>query len=172
MAIDLLKETQQETLPNTLYVGATVQEEVGLRGANAAAQMIQPDIFFALDCSPANDASGNKQEFGQLGKGVLLRIMDRLMVTSKSMTEFILDTAETHQVPYQYFVSPGGTDAGNVHMANQGVPSAVIGVCARYIHTHASILHIDDYEAAKELLIHLVRTCDKSTADLIKSQQY
>lgn len=110
-AIELLKELKDETLPNTLYSGATVQEEVGLRGAQTAANMIQPDIFYALDASPANDASGDKTQFGQLGKGALLRIYDRTMVTHRGMREFILDTAETHNIPYQYFISQGGTDA-------------------------------------------------------------
>ncbi len=101
------KELKDETLPNTLYSGATVQEEVGLRGAQTAANMIQPDIFYALDASPANDASGDKTQFGQLGKGALLRIYDRTMVTHRGMREFILDTAETHNIPYQYFISQG-----------------------------------------------------------------
>ncbi|MGG6433565.1 M42 family metallopeptidase [Anoxybacillus sp. D401a] len=169
LAIELLKELKNETLPNVLYSGATVQEEVGLRGAQTAATMIQPDIFFALDASPANDMTGDEKEFGHLGKGALVRIYDRTMITHRGMREFILDTAETHRIPYQYFVSPGGgTDAGRVHIANSGVPSAVIGVCARYIHTHASIVHIDDYEAAKQLLVALVKQCDRATVDAIR----
>ncbi len=171
LSIELLKELKDETLPNTLFSGATVQEEVGLRGAQTAANMIQPDIFYALDASPANDASGDKQAFGQLGKGTLLRIFDRTMVTNKSLREFILDTAETHNIPYQYFVSPGGTDAGRVHLTNEGVPSAVIGICSRYIHTSASIIHVDDYLAAKELIIQLVKTTDKSTLATILNHQ-
>ncbi|USK69541.1 M42 family metallopeptidase [Peribacillus asahii] len=169
LAIELLKDLQGETLPNTLYSGATVQEEVGLRGAQTAASLIKPDIFFALDASPANDASGNKKEFGQLGKGALLRIFDRTMVTHRGMREFILDTAETHNIPYQYYVSQGGTDAGKVHIANEGIPSSVIGICARYIHTHASIMHVDDYAAARELIGKLVRACDKTTFETIKN---
>lgn len=169
LAIELLKEFKDETLPNILYSGATVQEEVGLRGAQTAANMIQPDIFYALDASPANDASGDKEQFGQLGKGALLRIYDRTMVTHRGMREFILDTAETHNIPYQYFISQGGTDAGRVHTSNSGIPSAVIGVCARYIHTHASILHVDDYAAAKELLMKLVKATDKTTLETIKN---
>ncbi|WP_020063227.1 M42 family metallopeptidase [Bacillus sp. 123MFChir2] len=168
LAIELLKELKDEKLPNTLYSGATVQEEVGLRGAQTAANMIQPDIFYALDAGPANDASGDKTQFGQIGKGAVLRLYDRSMVTHRGIREFILDTAETHNIPYQYFVSQGGTDAGRVHTSNSGVPSAVIGVCARYIHTHASILHIDDYAAAKELLIQLVKATDKTTFETIK----
>jgi len=168
LSIELLKELKNETLPNLLFSGATVQEEVGLRGAQTAANMIQPDIFFALDASPANDMTGDKNEFGHLGKGTLLRILDRSMVTHKGMREFVLDTAESNNIPYQYFISQGGTDAGRVHIANEGVPSAVIGICSRYIHTHASIIHVDDYAAAKELLVKLVKACDQSTVDTIR----
>ncbi|RRN74304.1 M42 family peptidase [Peribacillus simplex] len=167
LAIELLKDLKDETLPNILYSGATVQEEVGLRGAQTAAHMIKPDLFFALDASPANDMSGSKSEFGQLGKGALLRIFDRSMVTHRGMREFILDTAESNDIPYQYFVSQGGTDAGQVHIANDGIPSGVIGICSRYIHTHASMIHIDDYAAARELIGKLVRSCDKSTFETL-----
>ncbi|WP_260285466.1 M42 family metallopeptidase [Peribacillus aracenensis] len=167
LAIELLKDLKGETLPNILYSGATVQEEVGLRGAQTAAHMIKPDLFFALDASPANDMSGSKNEFGQLGKGALLRIFDRSMVTHRGMREFILDTAESNEIPYQYFVSQGGTDAGQVHIANEGIPSGVIGICSRYIHTHASMIHIDDYAAARELIGKLVRSCDKTTFETL-----
>ncbi|MGN1386611.1 MAG: M42 family metallopeptidase [Bacillus sp. (in: firmicutes)] len=169
LAIELLKETHGETLPNIVYSGATVQEEVGLRGAQTAANLIKPDIYFALDCSPANDMSGNKEVFGQLGKGALLRIMDRSMITHKGMREFVLDTVESNNIPYQYFVSQGGTDAGRVHISNEGVPSAFVGVCSRYVHTHAAIISVDDYEAAKEMLITLVKKCDRTTVDTIRS---
>ncbi|GIO24458.1 M42 family metallopeptidase [Oceanobacillus sp. J11TS1] len=168
LAIELLKELQGETLPNQLYSGATVQEEVGLRGAQVAANMIKPDIFYALDASPANDASGDKKAFGQLGKGALLRIFDGTMVTHKGMREFVLDTAESNDIPYQYFVSPGGTDAGRVHLTGDGVPSAVVGICSRYIHTSASIIHVDDYAAAKELLIKLVKSTDDQLISQLK----
>ncbi|MFV8827622.1 M42 family metallopeptidase [Alkalihalobacterium sp. APHAB7] len=167
LSIELLKELQGEQLPNTLYSGATVQEEVGLRGAATAANMIQPDIFYALDASPANDATGGKDAFGQLGKGALLRIYDRTMVTHRGVRDFVLDTAESNNIPYQYFLSQGGTDAGRVHTSNNGVPSIVVGVCSRYIHTHASIVHVDDYAAAKELLTKLVKTTDNNVVEQI-----
>ncbi|WP_020156931.1 M42 family metallopeptidase [Caldibacillus debilis] len=170
LAIELLKELKDESLPNTLYAGATVQEEVGLRGAQTAASMIRPDIFFALEASPANDMTGDKQEFGRLGKGALIRIYDRTMVSHQGMLEYVLDTAETHRIPYQYFASQGGTDAGRVHTANEGVPSAVVGIPARYIHTSAAIIHTDDYAAAKELLIRLVKGCDRTVWETIRKK--
>lgn len=170
LAIELLKEVKEEKLPNILYAGATVQEEVGLRGAQTAANMIKPDIFFALDASPANDMNGNKAAFGKLGKGTLIRIYDGSMITSQGMKEFLLDTAESNNIPYQYFMSPGGSDAGRVHISNQGVPSAFVGVCSRYVHTHASIISIEDYEASKELLVALVKSCNKSVVDTIRNR--
>jgi len=170
LAIELMKEVKDVSLPNELYAGATVQEEVGLRGAQSAANLIKPDIFFALDASPANDMSGDESEFGQLGKGALLRIFDRTMITHRGMREFVLDTAESNDIPYQYFISQGGTDAGRIHIANDGIPSAVIGICSRYIHTSASIIHVDDYAAAKELLVKLVTSTDQATVDSIRKQ--
>jgi len=168
LALELLKELKDEKLPNTLFSGATVQEEVGTRGAETAANMIKPDIFFALDASPANDITGDATEFGQLGKGVLLRIHDKSYITHRGMREFMLDMAEKHNIPYQYFVSAGGTDAGKVHVSGEGVPSILVGICARYIHSHASMIHIDDYAAAKEMLIKLVKTMDQTTYNTIK----
>ncbi len=167
LAIELMEALQGEKLPNTLYCGATVQEELGLRGARTSANLIQPDIFFGLDASAANDMTGDKKAFGQLGQGALLRIYDPTMLTHRGMVEYIQDTADTHKIKYQYFVSPGGTDAGQVHLSGIGVPSTVIGICSRYIHTSSSIIHTDDYAAAKELLIKLVKGLDRTTLNTI-----
>lgn len=168
LSIELLKELQDETVPNQLFSGATVQEEVGLRGASVATNMIKPDIFYAMDASPANDADGDKEAFGQLGQGALLRIFDRSMITHRGMREFVLDTAESNNIPYQYFISQGGTDAGRVHTSGDGVPSAVVGICSRYIHTSGSIIHVDDYAAAKELIVKLVKETDQNTVEQIR----
>ncbi|MDO7281845.1 M42 family metallopeptidase [Shouchella clausii] len=169
LSIELLEAIKGKALPNTVYSGATVQEEVGTRGAQTASNMIQPDVSYVLDASPANDATGGKDAFGHLGKGALLRIFDRTMITHKGMRDFVLDTAESLNIPYQYFVAAGGTDGGRIHTSGNGVPTAVIGVCARYIHTSGSILHVDDYAAAKELLTKLVLATDKTTYESLIS---
>ena len=168
LAIELLRELQQQPHPNIVYSGATVQEEMGLRGAETASQLINPDIAFILDASPANDVQGDKSAFGQLGKGALLRLFDRSMITNPRMVEWIRDTAGTNDIAYQPFISPGGgTDAGRVHLHGTGIPTAVIGIPARYIHTAASIIHIEDYAAAKELLVKLVTSCDHTVVNTI-----
>lgn len=167
VVLEALEALKNEALPNTLIAGGNVQEEVGLRGTRGAVHKFQPDLFFAVDCSPANDTKTKTDTFGHLGEGFLLRIQDPGMITLKGMREFLLDTAETHQIPYQFFVSQGGTDAGAAHTMNNGIPSAVIGVCARYIHTHQTMFHIEDYAAAKEMVIHVAKSLDKSTYETI-----
>ncbi|PRY84008.1 glutamyl aminopeptidase [Alkalibacterium olivapovliticus] len=168
LVLELLKKLKGESLPSTLIAGANVQEEVGLRGTKGAVRKFQPDAFLAVDCSPANDLNGDKEAFGRLGDGFLLRIQDPGMLLSKEMKDYLIDTAESNNIPYQYFVSKGGTDAVAAHQLNEGIPSAVIGVPARYIHTHQSLFRIDDYEAAKEMVYQLVKTFDQSTLDTLK----
>lgn len=167
LVLDMLEALQGESLPCTLIAGASVQEEVGLRGIGAAVRKWQPDLFIAVDCSPAGDIYGGKDQYGALGKGFLLRVHDPGMITLKRMRYFLEDVAETHDIPYQYFLSKGGTDAGAAHMLNTGIPSAVVGVCARYIHTHQSMFHLNDYVAAKEMIIHTVKSLDKDTVTKI-----
>lgn len=167
LVLEALEALQTETLPHTLIAGANVQEEVGLRGAKPAAHLFHPDLFFAVDCSAADDTKTTKDTFGHLDEGVLLRIFDPGLIMLKNMRDYLLDTAATHQIPYQYFVSKGGTDAGAVHTANNGIPSAVIGVCSRYIHTHQSMFSIRDFEAAREMLIQVLKGLDASTVNTI-----
>lgn len=168
LAVQLLKDVHKEELPNHLYAGATVQEEVGLRGAQTAVYRIDPDVAFVLDAGPAGDTPGASGGMGKLGKGVLLRLYDRTMITHPLLRDFILDTAEKEGIPYQFFISQGGTDAGRIHVSRKGVPTAVIGVCARYIHSHASIIDADDVAAAHQLLISLVKQMDLNTVNLLK----
>lgn len=167
LVLDVLEELANTELNNTLIAGANVQEEVGLRGAKVSTTKFRPDLFFAVDCSPAGDMDGKKDASGRLDDGFLLRIFDPGMIMLGRMREFIIKTAEENNIPYQSFVSKGGTDAGAAHMANDGVPSAVIGVPGRYIHTHQTMFSIKDYEAAKEMVLKLLLKLDRQTVDEI-----
>lgn len=169
LVLELLKQLKEEQLPSTLIAGANVQEEVGLRGTKGSVRKFQPDAFLAVDCSPANDLNGDKEAFGRLGDGFLLRIQDPGMILSREMKDYLIDTAETNKIPYQYFVSKGGTDAVAAHTLNEGIPSAVIGVPARYIHTHQSLFRIDDYEAAREMVYQIVKTFDRSVLETLRT---
>ncbi|MGL4624616.1 MAG: M42 family metallopeptidase [Culicoidibacterales bacterium] len=156
LALETMAHFQDIKLPHTLICGATVQEEVGLRGAKTAAALTKPDFAIVVDVSPANDATGDKNQFGQLGDGVLIRIHDRTMVMSQPMLDYVLETCEKYDINHQYFISPGGTDAGNFHLHETGVPTISICLSARYIHCSSSIIDSRDYQAAKQLVFKLI----------------
>ncbi|WP_239565419.1 M42 family metallopeptidase [Brevibacillus fulvus] len=169
LAIELLKELHGNPQhPNVVYAGATVQEEVGLRGARTAANLINPDLFLALDASPAGDIPGVRDGYGKLGEGVLMRIYDPTMLMLPGLRNLLIETCEQEGIPYQVYIAKGGTDAGGVHLQGKGVPSAVIGIPSRYIHSHASIMHQDDYEAAKRLLFAVIKKLDWATLEAIR----
>ncbi|KAF1301943.1 glutamyl aminopeptidase [Enterococcus saccharolyticus] len=167
VVLEALEALKNEKLGHTLIAGANVQEEVGLRGTKGAVNKFKPDLFFAVDCSAADDTVTKNGTFGHLGEGTLMRIYDPGLIMLPRLKEYLLDTAETNNIPYQYFVSKGGTDAGAAHTANEGIPSTVIGVVGRYIHTHQTMFSIADYDAAREMLIQTLRGLDRSTVQTI-----
>ena len=155
MGLDLLDSLKDVELDYDLYVGASVQEEVGLRGAQTMTHLINPDYAIVLDCSPANDAIDAKA-LGQLGKGVLIRMMDGSMIADKELIYELVDVCKDHDIPHQFYYSNGGTDAGIVHKTQDGVKTVTCCVVARNIHTSSSILDTRDYINAKSAIIKLL----------------
>lgn len=168
LAIEILELLKDIELDVDLYVGANVQEEVGLRGAKASAEMIDPDVAFVVDCSPANDVKGNQPLSGELGKGTLIRIKDGTMILKPVFRDYLLKLVEAHDIEHQYYMSPGGTDGGEIHKANIGIPTAVIGVCARYIHSTDSVFDIRDYFAARFLLSEAICNLDNNQIETLQ----
>lgn len=154
--------------PNTVIGAGSVQEEVGLRGAKTVTASVQPDIAIVLEGPPADDTPGldSGAVQGKLGGGVQIRLYDPSMIVNPKLGESVIETAKQHQIPYQIAVrQSGGTDGGSIHQVGAGVPSIVLGVPARYVHSHVSIINIDDYAATLELLSHLVREIDTSVVE-------
>ena len=166
MVSELAQALSGQSLGNELYVGANVQEEVGLRGAHASTTKFEPELFFAVDCSPAGDVYGGQ---GAIGDGTLIRFFDPGHLMLPNMKDFLLTTAEEAGIKYQYYCAKGGTDAGAAHLQNGGVPSTTIGVCARYIHSHQTLYAMDDFLQAQAFLQVIVKKLDRSTVDLIKN---
>ena len=160
LGLEILDALQNEDLPFDLYVGGTVQEEVGLRGATTAAYKINPDLAIVLDCSPARDSSGDKSQWGQLGGGILLRYVDGSMIAYKPLLDFQQQCAQEAGVKAQFFDSPGGTDAGAIHKNMSGVLTLTHCICARSIHTNSSIIDVEDYLGAKASLLAMLRKID------------
>ncbi len=126
------------------------QEEVGLRGAQVAANTLKPDVAICFEGTPADDTfeSGDRQQT-VLGKGPMLRYIDSKMITNPRFQRFALNVAKKYDIQVQTAVRTGGaTNAGAIHLSGGGVPSIVIGVPVRYAHTHYSVASLDDLKGA------------------------
>ena len=170
IAIDVLRQLQGTDHPNVVYGVGAVQEEVGLRGAKTAAAKIQPDIGFAVDVGIAGDTPGitEKEAMSKMGKGPQVVIYDASLVAHKGLRDFVTDTAEELNIPFQYESIPGGgTDAGSIHLTHNGVPALAITIATRYIHSHAAMLHRDDYENAVKLIVEVIKRLDREAVDKI-----
>lgn len=158
---------------NTVLLAGTVQEEVGLRGAQTLAAMAKPDVAVILEGTPGDDTPGFDLDVSQaiMGKGVQIRMHDPSAIMNPRLAELAIATAEKEKIPYQVAVrASGGTDAGRVHLAGEGVPSVVLGVPARYIHSHQSMIELADYQATVKLATALVRRL--TTAEVKKLTKY
>ena len=172
VALRVLENLATEGHNNQLYAGSDVMEEVGLRGARTSTYLVNPDIAFALDTGTAGDTPGMtaKEADSVLGKGPQILIFDASMVPHKKLLNFVVKVAEELEIPFQYAViAGGGTDAGQMHLTRKGVPSLAITVPVRYLHSHTSVIHEDDYLNTVKLVTEVVRRLDRQTVDELLS---
>ncbi|MCL4261762.1 MAG: M42 family metallopeptidase [Anaerolineae bacterium] len=134
--------------PFDLYATFTVQEEVGLRGAQAAAYSVDPDVALVLECTPAFDLP-NKNDVSPnvaLGKGSSIYVMDSVTVQDPRLVRHILQTAVTHNIPYQIRQpGGGGTNTAVIQRVRRPIPAATIAVPGRYAHTPTMMINLEDY---------------------------
>ena len=155
----LIALIQGERFPFDLQVAFTVQEEVGTRGAQIAAQRFEPNAAFVLETTACHDLPQDPDEPDQttitrLGGGPAITVMDHSMVSDPRLVRHLARVAEAEGIPYQ-FRSPlhaGGTDAGIIHRTGVGVPSVVVANPCRYIHGPNSIMSLADFENQSRLL--------------------
>jgi endoglucanase len=148
-----------------VYFIATVQEEVGLRGARTSAFAVAPDIGVALDVTIACDMPGVQphEHVTRLGKGVAIKVKDSASISHPGLVEFLADLAEERKIPHQLEILPrGGTDAGAIQPAREGVAVVTISIPTRYVHTVVETAHKEDIEAAISLLVAFLETCQKA----------
>lgn len=138
-----------------VYGVATVQEEIGLRGAAASGWAIQPDVCVAIDITLANDIPGipEPDHITKLGQGAAIKIMDSSLICHPKVVAHFRALAEKHKIKHQMEVLPmGGTDAGGVQRLHGGIPAFTLSIPTRYVHTVNETVHEDDVDASVELL--------------------
>ncbi|PMQ01567.1 MAG: peptidase M28 [Dictyoglomus sp. NZ13-RE01] len=165
LAIEILKDLTSISHPNTVFASFTVQEEVGLRGATTSSYIVNPDVGIVLESDIAVDMPGvNQDNIISLGKGPSIILYDATMIPNSNLRSLFIEVAEKLNIPVQFSaLERGGTDGGRIHINAKGVPSIVIGVPARYIHSHNGIINVDDFVLAKNLILEVIKRLDEET---------
>lgn len=148
-----LKALEGEKLAADVTAVFSTQEEVGTRGVKVSANRVKPDLAICFEGTPADDTFGESyMSQAALGKGPMLRHIDRSMIANPRLMKYVLELAARESIPCQDGVrSGGGTDGGVIHLADKGIPTVVIGVPVRYIHSHYGIADLGDMQAAAKL---------------------
>jgi len=158
----LLKENS--SFEDTVLFNFAVQEEIGGRGSITGAFKLEPTIALAIENTTAADVPGIKEAEipVYIGKGPAITVADKSMISSPKVNERLVKNAELDKIVYQ-FKKPmyGGTDAGKIHISREGVPSSVVSVPCRYIHSPTSLLKLDDILST----VHFIDAFIRNKAD-------
>ncbi len=152
-----------ESPPVTVHVAATVQEEVGLRGAQALGVDVDPDLAIALDVTLADDVpdAGQPATVTELGDGTAIKLKDSSVITAPKVHRRLQALAEERDIPYQHEVLPaGGTDTAAFQVVAGATPVGAISIPTRYLHTVTEAAHVDDVTATAELLRAFLEAAD------------
>ena len=158
----LIKIFEKIKAPAEIYAVATAQEEVGLKGARTSSFKINPDFAIALDTTVAGDTPQiqERESALKLGRGVAITLIEasgRGMIVNEKVKNILIETARVNKIKYQIDVIDGGmTDGAMIYMNREGVPTGVLSVPSRYIHSATGVFHIDDVSAAIDLAIKSV----------------
>lgn len=172
VVISALQSLPTDKHPNTLYGVATVQEEVGVRGAATSVEVVSPDIAIILESDIAGDVPGIKPDESstKLNGGPSLLLYDARMIPNLKLRDLVVDTAKKLKIPLQFTTMEGGaTDGSVIHLHKHGVPTVVLGVPTRHIHSHNAIIHRKDFDNTVKLLMGVVQKLDRKKVEEIKS---
>ena len=163
LLISVAEKLKGKEHPNSLFLTATVQEEVGIRGATTSVEKVNPDAAIILEVDIAGDVPGVKPEESsiKLNGGPSIVFFDARMIPNLKLRNMVLETAAENNIPVQTSMLEGGTtDGAAIHLHKYGVPTVIIGVPARHIHSHSSMIHRDDYDRAVDLIAAIIMKLD------------
>jgi len=155
--IEILKKIKNPDF--TLYGVFTTQEEVGLRGAKTASYSLDIDFAIIVDSTvggPIPKVESDKVSI-RLGKGPSIDLMDRGFILNQKVKEILLKAANEANIPYQTHISRGSTDGAVVHVNKDGIPTAVISIPSKYIHSTVEIVDLNDLDNTLNLVINSIK---------------
>ena len=170
VAAEVVRRLKEEKIKhaNRVVGAGTTQEEVGTRGAKVVSATVKPDVAIVLDVELAGDEPGIDplQAPMRMGEGVAITVFDGSMIPNQPLKELAISICQKKKIPYGLtFVARGGTDGGPIHTSNIGVPTIVIGVPTRHIHSHVSVIDLQDIEDSIVFCVELIKVLDKKTVD-------
>jgi len=151
----ILLEMLKRNGNKNLCLAFTAQEEVGTRGARAAAEFFRPDIAIVVETTICNDAYPAKphETPTKIGKGPVITFMDGSAVVDRAVMDSICEVADMHKIPWQFKkTNMGGTDAGALSKAVEGIPTAIVALPCRNLHSPATVISVEDYNNAVKLI--------------------
>lgn len=163
--IETLKKLKGKEIPYDLYGVFTVQEEVGIRGANVSSLRVKPDFGFGLDTTIAFDLPGAAphEMITKLGEGTAIKIMDASTICDYRMVEFMKNTADKHKIKWQpEILTAGGTDtAGIQRMTEGGSIAGAVSIPTRHLHQVIEMAHKEDIQGSIDLLCACIQDIDQ-----------
>ena len=170
--IEVMRRFRESPPPSTLYGVATVQEEIGLRGAHTSSYAVEPDLGINLETGVASDYPGITQEEAQekIGNGPSIFLHDSSMVPNLKLRDLFVDTARENDIPVQFDVLSGyGEDGAEMQRSRSGAPSINIAIPTRYLHSHNGIISRQDFDRTVDLVVAVVRKLDADTVRELRS---
>ena len=164
--IEVMRRLKTAPHPNQIFYAATVQEEIGLRGAHTATDIIKPDIGIALEGGVTGDTPGTRPEESQakLGAGPGIFLYDTSALPNRKLVALIKQVAAENRIPLQLDLVQGyGDDSAEIQKSNGGVPSVNLVVVARYTHAHNGIINRNDFDQMVNLMVALIQKLDAQT---------
>jgi len=142
-----------KSTPNDLYFVFTTQEEVGTRGAGAAAFGIEPEIGIAVDVTPTGDTPASIKMVMELGKGPCVKFRDVGMISDPRVVDWMIQAAEKAKIPYQREVLLiGSSDAKEIQISRAGVKTGALSIPVRYVHSASEMVDLNDMKNSVKLL--------------------
>jgi len=170
--VEAMKRLQGARHPNQLFFTATVQEEIGLRGAHTSSDLVKPEIGIAIEGGVVRDAPGNHPEEAQevLGGGPAIFLYDSSALPNRKLVELVRQVAAEKKIPLQSDLVQGyGDDSAEMQKSNGGAPTINIVVPVRFTHSHNGIINRQDFDQTVELVVALLQKLDAGTVAELRS---